>query len=168
MIQSYIYMYLFFFKFFSHLGYYRILTRVPCAIQQVLVGYLFHIQQWECVNPKLPVYPSHPPFPPGNLKSVLKSQLYLHFPLTQHYPIFYFIPGDKLGGLPTPCPHIYGERGRKRERCTHTYNFASYSSSKYSLDTYYRINMNSVINTELTRNSLNIAPIRKQFVFRGR
>ena len=32
-IQLYTYMYLFFFKFFSHLGYYRILSRVPCAIQ---------------------------------------------------------------------------------------------------------------------------------------
>ena len=28
-----LYMYLFFFKFFSHLSYYRILSRVPCAIQ---------------------------------------------------------------------------------------------------------------------------------------
>ena len=32
---------LFFSKFFSHLVYSRILSRVPCAIQQVLVGYLF-------------------------------------------------------------------------------------------------------------------------------
>ena len=36
-IWLYIYMYLFFFRFFSHLGCYIILTRVPCAIQQVLV-----------------------------------------------------------------------------------------------------------------------------------
>ena len=35
-IQLYIYMYLFFFKFFSHLGYYRILSRVPCAILLVI------------------------------------------------------------------------------------------------------------------------------------
>ena len=32
MFQLSIYMYLFFFKSFSHLGYYRILTGVPCAI----------------------------------------------------------------------------------------------------------------------------------------
>ena len=32
-IPFYIYMYLLFFKFFSHLGYYRQLSRVPCAIQ---------------------------------------------------------------------------------------------------------------------------------------
>ena len=31
--QSYICMYLFFFKWFSHLGYYRILSRVSCVIQ---------------------------------------------------------------------------------------------------------------------------------------
>ena len=28
-----LYKYLFFFKFFSHIGYYRILSRVPCAIR---------------------------------------------------------------------------------------------------------------------------------------
>ena len=32
-IPFYIYMYLLFFKFFPHLGYYRQLSRVPCAIQ---------------------------------------------------------------------------------------------------------------------------------------
>ena len=42
-IQLYIYMYLFFLKFFSHLGCYIILSRVPCAIQQVLVGYPFYL-----------------------------------------------------------------------------------------------------------------------------
>ena len=31
-IHLYICMYLFFFKIFSHLGYYRILSRVPCAV----------------------------------------------------------------------------------------------------------------------------------------
>ena len=39
MLQLYIC--LFFLKFFSHLGYYGLLSRVPCAIQQVLVGYPF-------------------------------------------------------------------------------------------------------------------------------
>ena len=32
MLQLYIYMYLVFSKLFSHLGYYRIMSRVPCAI----------------------------------------------------------------------------------------------------------------------------------------
>ena len=36
-----LHIYLFFFKFFFHLGYYRILNSVPCAIQYILVGYLF-------------------------------------------------------------------------------------------------------------------------------
>ena len=31
-IQLYIYMYLFFFRFSSHIGYYRVLSRVPCAV----------------------------------------------------------------------------------------------------------------------------------------
>ena len=36
-IQLYINIYLFFFSFFSHIGYYSIESRVPCAIQLVLV-----------------------------------------------------------------------------------------------------------------------------------
>ena len=43
---SYSYMYfhyLFFFLFSSHIGHYRVLSRVPCAIQQVLISYLFYI-----------------------------------------------------------------------------------------------------------------------------
>ena len=48
--QLYIYIYPFFFRYFSHIGYYRILSRVPCAIQQVLVDYLFYIQQCVYVN----------------------------------------------------------------------------------------------------------------------
>ena len=33
----------FFVRFFSHIGYYRGLSRVPCAIQQVLTSNLFYI-----------------------------------------------------------------------------------------------------------------------------
>ena len=47
-ILLYEYKYLFFFKFFSHLGHCRILQ---CAPQQVLVAYLFYIQQ--CVHMSL-------------------------------------------------------------------------------------------------------------------
>ena len=43
MIQLYIYIYSFFFRFFPHIGYGRILSRVPCAVYQVLVSYLFYI-----------------------------------------------------------------------------------------------------------------------------
>ena len=42
MIQLYIHMSLFFFNVFPHLGYYRILSSIPCAIQEVLVGYPFY------------------------------------------------------------------------------------------------------------------------------
>ena len=39
MIQ--LYLQLSFFKFFIHVGYYSVLSRDPCAIRQVLVGYAF-------------------------------------------------------------------------------------------------------------------------------
>ena len=49
----------FFFRFFSHIGYHRILSRVPYAIWQILVGYLSYTQQCcVCVNPKILIYPS--------------------------------------------------------------------------------------------------------------
>ena len=69
-IQLYIYIYSFFFRFFSHIGYHRILSRVPCVIQQVLIGYLSYIQQCVYVNPKLPIYPSPQSFPFGNHKVI--------------------------------------------------------------------------------------------------
>ena len=56
-----------FFRFFSHIDHYRVLSRVPCAIQQVLISYLFYIQQCVYVNPNLTVYPS----PPNQLFSML-------------------------------------------------------------------------------------------------
>ena len=33
----------FFLRFFSHIGHYRVLSRVPCAVQQFLIIYLFYI-----------------------------------------------------------------------------------------------------------------------------
>ena len=44
----YIYMYLFFFRFFSIISYYKILSIILCALQLVLVVYLFYI--WKCVS----------------------------------------------------------------------------------------------------------------------
>ena len=35
--------YMFFFRFFSIIDYFKILSRVPCAVQQVLVVYLFYV-----------------------------------------------------------------------------------------------------------------------------
>ena len=54
----YKFIYIFSLRFFSILGYYKILSIVPCVIQQVLVVYLFCIQQCVYVNPKLLIYPS--------------------------------------------------------------------------------------------------------------
>ena len=51
-IQLYTLLHLFLFL----LGYYRVLSIVPCAIQQVLVDYLFYIQQFVYVNPNLLIY----------------------------------------------------------------------------------------------------------------
>ena len=45
--------YIFFFRLLSIIGYHKILNIVPCAIQQVLVVYLFYIQQCVSLNPKL-------------------------------------------------------------------------------------------------------------------
>ena len=41
MIQLHIYS--FFFRFFSHVGYHRVLSRVPCARQWIFVGYLCYM-----------------------------------------------------------------------------------------------------------------------------
>ena len=40
--QLYVYIYPLFFEFPSHLGHQRALSRVPCAIQSVLISYLFY------------------------------------------------------------------------------------------------------------------------------
>ena len=58
----------FFFGFPSHLGHHRALSRVLCAIQQVLIRYLFYTQyqQCICVNPHLPI----PPTPVSPLVSI--------------------------------------------------------------------------------------------------
>ena len=51
--QLYVYIYPLFGGFPSHLGHHRALSRVPCAIQQVLISYLFYTQQGMYVNPNL-------------------------------------------------------------------------------------------------------------------
>ena len=42
--------------FFSLIGSYKILSILSCATQQMLVGYLFYIQQYIHINPKLLIY----------------------------------------------------------------------------------------------------------------
>ena len=58
--QLYVYIYSLFFGFPFHLGHRRALSRVPCAIQQVLISYLLYTQQCIYVNPNLPVHPTSP------------------------------------------------------------------------------------------------------------
>ena len=53
----YMYIYPFFFRFFSHIGHYQVLSRVPWAIQQVLIRCLFSIEYCACVNLNLPICP---------------------------------------------------------------------------------------------------------------
>jgi len=47
-MYSFFYKNVFFFRFFSIIGYYKILTVVPCVIQSVLVVYIFYI----CIHAK--------------------------------------------------------------------------------------------------------------------
>ena len=56
--QLYVYIYSLLFGFPSHLDHHRALSRVLCAIQQVLISYLVYTQQCIYVNPNLPIYPS--------------------------------------------------------------------------------------------------------------
>ena len=56
----YIHIYPLFFRFYSHIGHYRVLSRVPCAVQQVLVVYLFYVCQWISINAKFLIYPPLP------------------------------------------------------------------------------------------------------------
>ena len=52
----YIYVYTLLFRFFTYIGYYTVLSGFPCAIQQVLVIYLFYIQQQVYITPNLLIY----------------------------------------------------------------------------------------------------------------
>ena len=60
--QPYIDMYPLLFELSSYSGHHRALSRVPGAIQQVIINYLFYTQQCIYVNSSLPVLPT--PFPP--------------------------------------------------------------------------------------------------------
>ena len=73
--QPHVYIYPLFLGFLSHLGQHRAMSRVPCAVQSVLISYLFYTQQCIYVNPNLPMHPSHPsPLP-----------LILNFTQVTHY-----------------------------------------------------------------------------------
>ena len=61
--QVYIHIYPLFLRVdICNVGHYRAVSRVPCAIQQVLISQLFYIQQCVYVSPNLPIY-LYPPIP---------------------------------------------------------------------------------------------------------
>ena len=66
---------LFFVRFFPLTGHCRILSRVPCAIQQILTSYLYYMESSVYVNPSLLISPS--PIPSGKHKFVFHSCLVL-------------------------------------------------------------------------------------------
>ena len=49
-----------FLRLLFHIGHCWILSRVPCATQQILISYLFYIWYCVCVNPYLLIYPPNP------------------------------------------------------------------------------------------------------------
>ena len=49
--------YLLVFRTFSHKGHYRVLSRVPCALQQVIISYIIYSCGYIHVKLNLPIYP---------------------------------------------------------------------------------------------------------------
>ena len=78
-IHTYIFIHPFYFGFPFHLVHHRTLSRAPCAIQQVLISYIYFYTQYDwciSVNPNLPLLPIFS-FPP--LLSIFYSACLLHF-----------------------------------------------------------------------------------------
>ena len=83
-----LYIYSLIFRFLSHIGHYRLLSRVPCATQQVLISYLFYIQQFVYVHATLSLHPSLPfPLPVSSSPFSMSASLVLSCPqvLQNHY-----------------------------------------------------------------------------------
>ena len=57
-LYKHVHICIFFFRFFFLMDYYKILTVVPWAVQQVPVDYLVYIEQCVCVSPSLLIYSS--------------------------------------------------------------------------------------------------------------
>ena len=75
-----------FLGFSSHFGHHRASSRVSCAIQLVLIGYLFYTLYCIYVNPSLPVHPILPfPF---SISSVIQSCPILCDPMDCSMPGF--------------------------------------------------------------------------------
>ena len=74
-------MLIFLFRFFFHIGYYKILNTVPCTMWQGLVVNLFYTQQYVSVNSKFLIYLSFPP-PFSNCQFVF--HICSHFKILNH------------------------------------------------------------------------------------
>ena len=108
--QPHIYMDPFAPKLPSPPGCHTTLSRGPCVVQQVFVGYLFKIQQCVCVHPKLPKYPFSSFLPPGNHVHSLKSQGFF-------YPIVCSCSDFSLSRRPQLiCRALLGHWEQHRER----------------------------------------------------
>ena len=66
------------FRFFPHIGHHSVLSRVCCGIQQVLISHLLYVQEYICVQPNLPIYPS-PTYPLVAINSFSASVTLLLF-----------------------------------------------------------------------------------------
>ena len=101
------------FQILSLIGYYKILSRVPHAVQQALVAYLFYTQQYVYMNLDLLIYPSPLPFPFGNNYFVMSVGLFLFYKKVhmylfnstykQYYIIFVFLCLTSLNLQVHPC-----------------------------------------------------------------
>ena len=86
--ELYVYIYPLLFGFPSHLGHHRALSRVPCALQQVLISYLFYTQQCIYVNPNLPIH--HTPLFPTSVSICLLSTSMSLFLLCKQVHLYHF------------------------------------------------------------------------------
>ena len=83
--QLYILLYPLLFRFSSHKSHYRVLSRVPSAINQVLISYLYYIDSYICIYLIIylclcsSVYMSIP----------ISQFILLHFSLGNHKFVFY-------------------------------------------------------------------------------
>ena len=91
-VKLHIYIYLFFFKFFPHLGCYTIQNRVRCARQQVLTGYPF---KYSSVYMSIPNSLLIPPHNPSTLVIISSFSQSCFYSVNKFICIIYFqIPQD--------------------------------------------------------------------------
>ena len=83
------YTYTYSFRFYSHVGHYRVLSRICYATQQVLFSYLLYIQQYVYVDHHLPLYLAFSPSVALSLFSASVTQ-FLFWKQVHLYRDFFF------------------------------------------------------------------------------